>query len=444
MNEFATTFQDIPRYYTAIAEWLGCILILGISSRHLTGKKLYLAGGLTLLTQIIYMQLTADLWGILWVLCMLGAIGLMFNTIHVIFETNWQETLFYGAGAFIIAEFMASLQWMLFCYAILQGWPELPSRYISLVLIYGGTCLLKLWGDQSRRPQKKMVEPTSHEARMVAIIAAVIFVASNMSFLITNTPLSASYFFTIYQLRTLVDIIGVAVLYAYYAQAQTFRILQDKVKVEAILQTQYQQYEQSREVQDNINFKYHDLKQYITIMRSHKDDNEQTEILDRIESEIADYETQNKTGNHVLDTLLGAKSITCKNQKILLTTVINGSLLSFMDTVDICSIFGNALDNAIEFEKTIPDPQKRMINLTVVDRNQAFLVIRCENYYEGYADMTLEKKLPQTTKPDKSLHGYGLRSIQHAAHKYGGEMDIEVRDNWFRLKILIPLDTGKK
>lgn len=444
MNDFATTFQDIPRYYTAIAEWLACIFFLGLCKEHIRGVRFCVTAVLTLVVQIIFLEATANLWGIIWVICMLIAIALMLNTIHLLLGFGIRETIFYGTGAFVVAEFMAAFQWMLFCYAIMQGWPEALSRYLTLILVYGGTFAVITWINLSLRSKGDIVQPTTHEAAVSFVIAAVIFVASNLSFLVTNTPFSASYFFTIYQLRALVDFIGIAVLYAYYVQVQSFRIMQDKVKVEAILQTQYQQYEQSREVQDNINFKYHDLKQYITIMRNNVNEQESTDILDRIESEIVDYETQNKTGNHVLDTLLGAKSITCKNQKILLTTVVNGSLLSFMDTVDICSIFGNALDNAIEFEKTIPDPQKRMINLTVVDKNQAFLVIRCENYYEGYADMTLEKKLPKTTKADKSLHGYGLRSIQHAAHKYGGEMDIEVKDNWFRLKILIPLTPGEK
>ena len=439
MNAFATTFQDIPRIYTAVAEWLACMLFLGLIKEHIKGKKLYITAVVTLVIQILFLEFTANQLGVIWVLCMLGAIGLMLNTLHLLFGFDWKETLFYGPVAFVLAEFMASLQWMLFCYGTMQGWPENLSRYGFLILVYGGTVLLISWMNWSMQKRGDYVQPSLSETIVIFVIAAVIFVVSNLSFLDTNTPFSASYFFTIYQLRALIDLIGVAVIYAYYVQLQNFRIVQDKVKVEAILRTQYQQYEQSREVQDNINFKYHDLKQYITIMRDNASEQMHSGILDKIESEIKDYEMQNKTGNHILDTLLGAKSITCKNQNILLTTVVNGLLLSFMDTVDICSIFGNALDNAIEYEKTIPDPQKRMINLTVVDKNKVFLVIWCENFYEGYGNLTLEKQLTKTTKEDKSLHGYGLRSIQHAVHKYGGEMDIDVKNNWFRLKILIPL-----
>lgn len=45
--------------------------------------------------------------------------------------------------------------------------------------------------------------------------------------------------------------------------------------------------------------------------------------------------------------------------------VADGTLLDFMDIMDICSIFGNALDNAIECELKIADKEKRLIHVTV-------------------------------------------------------------------------------
>ena len=56
-------------------------------------------------------------------------------------------------------------------------------------------------------------------------------------------------------------------------------------------------------------------------------------------------------------------------------------MLDFMDVMDICSIFGNALDNAIECEMKIPEKEKRLIHVTV-SRQKAFLSLRFENYCE--------------------------------------------------------------
>jgi sensor histidine kinase regulating citrate/malate metabolism len=51
----------------------------------------------------------------------------------------------------------------------------------------------------------------------------------------------------------------------------------------------------------------------------------------------------------------------------------------------------------------------------------------------------MDSKLPSTTKSNKLYHGYGLKSIQAAAQKYGGTMTVSSSDHWFILKVLIPV-----
>ena len=69
-------------------------------------------------------------------------------------------------------------------------------------------------------------------------------------------------------------------------------------------------------------------------------------------------------------------------------------------------------------------------------------MIRVENYFEGglsYAQGELT-----STKKEKALHGYGIKSIRYTVNKYDGAVDIETKDNWFDLKILIPLKEAEK
>ena len=49
--------------------------------------------------------------------------------------------------------------------------------------------------------------------------------------------------------------------------------------------------------------------------------------------------------------------------------------------MDLCSIFGNALDNAIESAEKLEDPEKRQIKVYVYAQNQ-FVIIRFENFYD--------------------------------------------------------------
>ena len=116
-----------------------------------------------------------------------------------------------------------------------------------------------------------------------------------------------------------------------------------------------------------------------------------------------------------------------------------GTLLTFMSVMDICSVFGNLLDNAIECELRIPDKKKRLIHLAVFSKKD-FLIICCENYCPE--PVNFRSGDPVTTKEDGNYHGYGVKSMRYTAQKYGGTMTIEAKDNWFSVNILIPL-TGQ-
>ena len=116
--------------------------------------------------------------------------------------------------------------------------------------------------------------------------------------------------------------------------------------------------------------------------------------------------------------------------------MVDGKLLDFMHVTDICTIFGNALDNAIENTVLIADPEKRLIHVTVSSQ-KSFVLISFSNYFEGELNLN-DDNLPGTTKLDNVNHGYGLKSIKYAAEKYMGTMGIKTQDNWFELKLLIP------
>ena len=232
------------------------------------------------------------------------------------------------------------------------------------------------------------------------------------------------------------DIAGVAMLYAHFVLCCENKIRLELESVQNVLQNQYLQYKQSKESIDLINYKYHDLKHQIEVLRKEQDPEKRNAFLNKMEDEIKQYELQNKTGNSVLDTVLTSKSMYCDKHGITLTSVVDGQLLGFMETMDICSIFGNALDNAIESVIEIEDKEKRLIHLTI-SQQKSFLMIRVENYFEG--NLEYEKGQLESTKKNKAFHGYGIKSIRYTVNKYDGAVDINTEDHWFNLCILIPL-----
>ena len=428
---------DIPRFYTALAEWLSCLLCMRELVRRYSGWKFWGIAGAAFLVQSVFLVLTGGLDGPVWLMCMAAAVFLMFCFLRISCGSSSLDVGYVCVKAFVLAEFMASLEWQLHCFFFnVMGYESGWTGLLLLLAVYGGTCLV-MHGISSRYISgTERMDTTGRELLFASVIGLSVFLMSNIGFVYSQTPFSGRYASDIFNVRTLIDLGGLAILVAYHIQRLHLRAQHDLESMEMILHNQYTQYQQSQETLDLINYKYHDLKHHIIALRAEENKEKRNAYLDKMEDEIRSYEAQNKTGNKVLDTLLTAKSLYCMREKIALTYVVDGARLDFMDVMDICSIFGNALDNAIECEKKIPETEKRMIHVSMFVQ-QTFLIIRFENYCEG--ELNFEQNLPVTTKKQAEFHGYGLKSLRHTVHKYGGEVDIDVEDQWFRLKILIPL-----
>ena len=433
---------DIPRIYTAIAEWAACLVFISVLRPRFDRKKTIIISTVVLLTQMVFMQLTGtvSLW--LWIPCMIVAYFDMTLFIYVCCKTSYWESCYYGFFGFVIAECMASIEWQIFNYFFTE---ELCTYWglqgCCLLVIYGAIVLLIRNLIKEHLPVDGYLEINRKDWSTALFISIVVFAVSNISFVTRDTPFSGAYSQEIANIRTLVDIAGVAMLYAHFVLCYENKIRMELESVQNVLQNQYLQYKQSRESIDLINYKYHDLKHQIEVLRKEQDPEKRNAFLNQMENEIKQYELQNKTGNGVLDTVLTSKSMYCDKHDITLTSVVDGQLLDFMETMDICSIFGNALDNAIESVMNLQDKEKRLIHV-IVSKQKAFLMIRVENYFEG----TLEYKKGQleSTKKEKAFHGYGIKSIRYTVNKYDGAVDIESRDNWFNLRILIPLIENEK
>lgn len=429
--------MDIPRLYTAIAEWGACTIYICMMKKRVHRLPLPVIMVIGLVIQCAVQILLGELPIILWIPGMITAIGLMLLYIIYCCNINWKNAGYYTVLAFILAEFVASLEWQLYAHAVYTlDIQKLWLNILFLVIIYG-ILFLGIWLLERRlKVDMDQFNVTVKELYSVAAIGVAVFFVSNLSFVYTNTPFSSQVTGDIFNTRTLIDLSGLCILYAYHVMKREMQIKYELDAMQNILQNQYIQYRQSKESIDLINRKYHDLKHQIALLRVEQDSVKRMEFIDAMESEIKSYDVQNKTGNPVVDTVLTGKSMTCQKHGIELTSVVDGTLLNFMHVVDICTILGNALDNAIECEVQIEDPDKRLIHTAVIHKG-SFVVLRFENYFEGTLDFN--GKLPKTTKANSEYHGYGLKSIKYTAGKYGGYITVQQNGNWFELNVMLPL-----
>lgn len=432
------SLADIPRFYTALAEWWACLIFITTLKPRVPRWQILAYCTLSLLVQELFMVLTSDVILVLWVPCMLIAFLLMMALIWLCCSLSVLEAAYFAVISFLIAEFSASLVWQIIQYF----YPELTGSFswermflvLAVYALVNGALYLLI---RNRLPQDGHLDLDWKSFFSALVIGLAAFVVSNLSFVTKNTPFSGQYAMEVANIRTIVDLAGISMLYAHLLHCSEMRIRRELEAVQNALQMQYKQYKQWRESINLINYKYHDLKHQIEFLRREPDAAKRDVFLTQMEDEIKNYELQNKTGNSVLDTVLTGKSLYCDKHGITLTTVVDGALLDFLNAMDICSIFGNALDNAIESVLKITNKEKRLIHITVTQQ-KSFLLIRFENYYEG--DLKYQDRgVLATTKKEKGFHGYGIKSIRYTVQKYGGAVDIAAQNNWFDLEILIPI-----
>lgn len=434
------TLPDIPKVYTALAEYLSCGFYILLCNQKLFRKQHIPVLGISLISLILVQLMIGELPDLLWIPGMTLALSIMLLTIRKCCDFSTITAAYWMVRAFVLAELAASLEWQLYFF-FAEKYSILETNWIQcifLTVIFG--CVFGLAYLIESRQSKKVLNInrsaiTRNELWSAAIIGIAAFLMSNLSYVYAYTPFSSNIATEVFNIRTLIGLGGYGFLYAYHLQRSDYHIKAELDAIQSVLHKQYVQYRQSKESIEIINHKYHDLKHQIQILRRESNPDKREEYLDEIELEIRDYEARYKTGNAVLDTVLSGKGLLCAKQNIILTCVADGHLIDTIYVMDICTIFGNALDNAIEYVMTIQDMEKRLIHVSVSEVNN-FVLIRIENYFEE--EIVFKEGLPISTKADKNYHGFGLKSIKYSSEKYNGTITVKVEDDWFVLKILIP------
>lgn len=431
-----------PGLLYALAYWLSSTFYIQLyGSPFSKGRKFGISAGFLALIAG-FMTLTDGVSAIGFFPCMGVTVALIFFYIRIATHMPWANAGYYCARAFILGEFSASLAWYLFYFFVTV--PGLPLTVWTTILVFAAVHAIILYTmfllERKYRDGSKLIKITARELFTAAVLAIAVFSVSNISFAFTGTPFSSQFTAEIYIIRTTVDLGGVAMLFAYHVVILEISTEREMEHLQALLHMQYESYRISEESIALVNQKYHDLKHHIQLLRA-ASAAERTEYLDQMEQQIRTYEAQNKTGNRVLDTILTAKTIQCQSEGISLTCVADGQALDFMNPMDISALFGNALDNAIESVKKLPNPEQRLIHVSAM-RQKDFLRIRVENCYSG--ELRFVDGMPTTTKRDARYHGYGLKSIQSIANSYGGSATIDTKDGWFELRLLLPVPKEKK
>ena len=338
--------------------------------------------------------------------------------------------------AFIASETASGVYWLVNIYPMYYGFIQVWLPYVVMGVTYVIIFSLLLFLFKSVFTPTLLEQIKLRDVFNALGLAAILYFSGNISIFAPDSPIFNTTSFGMFQMRALVSIISIAVLYAYQSRLADVAIMRENEQMKAVLQAQYDRYRAYEDSMEFIRIKNHDLKHQIEGLRAANDSEQRKKWINALEQELEDNELLAPTGNAVLDSILMAKLMLAINAGIRLTCVVDGGLLDFLEVTDLCTIFGNALDNAIEACSRVEDLEKRIIHLTVT-RQKQFVLLMVENYCEVTPQFGKDG-FPKTTKQEMENHGLGLKSIRYALAKYGGTITVEAVNGWFRLRGLVP------
>lgn len=132
------------------------------------------------------------------------------------------------------------------------------------------------------------------------------------------------------------------------------------------------------------------------------------------------------TGNTALDAILSTKKTLAERQGIRFSTLLQIEKDLPVAPVDICVIFGNALDNAIEACGKVKTADKHIDVVMIQQEDEVFCKITNTTFAPTQGAL-------KTTKADKENHGFGLMNLKRVLEKYDSEPIIETTNCQFTL-----------
>lgn len=198
---------------------------------------------------------------------------------------------------------------------------------------------------------------------------------------------------------------------------------------------QYKYYEEKIRHDDEIKRLYHDMKNHILMIQEDKKSG-RVKYKEKILKELSKYENTVCSGSKVFDILVNAKCNEAEAKGVKFDVLISKSIacINFIDEKDQCSILGNLLDNAIENTIKCENP---FVKIRIDIMNNFFIMIIKNTYAPN--DLRKNGMFFISSKKDRKNHGIGLESVKYSVEKYDGIVNVMYDQEYFSVKIMIPI-----
>lgn len=245
---------------------------------------------------------------------------------------------------------------------------------------------------------------------------------------------TSPYFLAIFLLIAALNIL----LYILMNKMQRDNITKEEYAlVKASLEAQQSFAVETRERYSEMKTLRHDVKHYLSTAAELISDGEPEKAKSYIENVINEKINPAvvgvNTGSAVIDAVINRRLAICAEKRIEVKCLIDTQFVSDND-IDVSILLSNLLDNAIKGCENSEDPEIELI----IRNKKSLTYITVKNSISG----SVLKNNPdlKTSKPDKTVHGFGIKSINNIAKKYDGSADFNEENGKFLAEVWLNLE----
>ncbi|MCI8372395.1 MAG: sensor histidine kinase [Lachnospiraceae bacterium] len=201
------------------------------------------------------------------------------------------------------------------------------------------------------------------------------------------------------------------------------------------LEIEHEQIKQARSQDKSARIFRHNVREHFNLINYYAERGEMDELLSYLYSlgeNVSTLKCKHQTGRDSVDGLIAFENDRLEQYNIKLE--VDGALTEFgaLSDYELCTLFSNAFQNAIEACIKVPDPTNRRISIHFRS-NPPYKILEISNTVKE--NLKLSDTPLVTTKPDKENHGLGLMQIKQITHSHNGEVIINCTDNVFTLTL---------
>lgn len=231
-------------------------------------------------------------------------------------------------------------------------------------------------------------------------------------------------------------LINVAVVYAVAHRKKAAYYKKVAANQREQFQTEYDYFKDYKENNvDIIKFR-HDFNNHMLVIKGMYEKGQfdrANDYIEKLTEATGGLKKSYVTGHEILDMILKSKAVAMEEAGIEFAMEGNLTALDFMEDVDVCILFSNIIDNAIEANLNVPQDEetKRYMNLSAKMVNK-MIFIQLKNPYREDIDV-------KVNKTNGDVHGIGLHNAKEIVEKYNGQMEAVTETGVYEVKIVMSI-----